>query len=328
MSSRFKNKICFETIMNSDPEDIRGIIQKARPNLRPSSITQYDANLRKVRSLFDADSYNFLKSPSKVEDKIKDLHFTTRRNILNAIIVFLLAIDKDSKMEKLISEYSEVRDELNQKYIDDNKSGIISEKQKVNFAKMEEIDDMVERLRLEVNALRKKNKMTQNDISRLRAYVIFSMLKRLPTRNDMSGMKLINQTMYKKLTQEEKEANNFLVDQKTKMKFVYNVYKTSKKYGENIIEVPEDLKPILRMYIKTMGIKNGDVMFDMTRNAISQLLTKQSQRLISKKISSTMMRKIYLSDKYSEVNEEKEKDSKIMMHDVNTANLVYTKKSD
>ncbi len=313
--------------MNTDPEDMRGVIQKARPNLRPASITQYEANLRKVRRLFGADSYDFLKSPAKVEDKIKDLHFTTRRNILNAIIVFLLAIDKDNKMEKLISEYSEVRDQLNQKYIDDNKSGVISEKQKVNFAKMDEIDDMVERLRLEVNALKKKDRMTQNDISRLRAYVIFSMLKRLPTRNDMSGMKLINQTMYKKLTQEEKEANNFLVDQKTKMKFVYNVYKTSKKYGENVIEVPDDLKPILRMYIKTMGIKNGDVMFAMTRNAISQLLTKQSQRLIGKKISSTMMRKIYLSDKYSEVNDEKEKDSKIMMHDVNTANLVYTKKS-
>ena len=68
-------------------------------------------------------------------------------------------------------------------------------------------------------------------------------------------------------------------------------------------------------------------MFDMTRNAISQLLTKQSQRLIGKKISSTMMRKIYLSDKYSEVNDEKEKDAKIMGHDVKTANLVYTKKS-
>ncbi len=313
--------------MNTDPEDMRGVIQKARPNLRPASITQYEANLRKVRRLFGADSYDFLKSPAKVEDKIKDLHFTTRRNILNAIIVFLLAIDKDNKMEKLISEYSEVRDQLNQKYIDDNKSGVISEKQKVNFAKMDEIDDMVERLRLEVNALKKKDRMTQNDISRLRAYVIFSMLKRLPTRNDMSGMKLINQTMYKKLTQEEKEANNFLVDQKTKMKFVYNVYKTSKKYGENVIEVPDDLKPILRMYIKTMGIKNGDVMFAMTRNAISQLLTKQSQRLIGKKISSTMMRKIYLSDKYSEVNDEKEKDAKIMGHDVKTANLVYTKKS-
>ena len=315
--------------MNTEPKDIRGLIQKARPNLRMTSISQYEANLRKVRSLFEADSYDFLKSPKKVEDRIKDLHFTTRRNILNAIIVFLLAIDKDSKMEKLIAEYSEIRDTLNQQYIDENKSGVISEKQKKNFTDMKEIDEMIEKLRLEVNPLKKKDKpLTQNELSRLRAYVIFSMLKRLPTRNDMSEMKLINQSMYKKLTQEEKEANNFLVDQKKTMKFVYNVYKTSKKYGENILEVPEDLKPILRFYIKIMKIKPGDTMFPMTRNAISQLLSKQSNRLIGKKISSTMLRKIYLSDKYADVNDEKEKDSQVMMHDVGTAQLVYTKKKD
>ncbi len=315
--------------MNTDPQDVRPLIQKARPNLRLTSISQYEANLRKVRALFEADSYDFLKSPKKVEDRIKDLHFTTRRNILNAIIVFLLAIDKDGKMEKLIAEYSEVRDGLNKKYIDENKSGVISEKQKVNFTDMKEIDEMIEKLRLEVNPLKKKDKpLTQNELSRLRAYTIFSMLKRLPTRNDMSGMKLINQSMYKKLTQAEKEANNFLVDQKKTMKFVYNVYKTSKKYGENVIEVPEDLKPILRFYIKIMEIKNGEVMFPMTRNAISQLLSKQSNRLIGKKISSTMLRKIYLSDKYADVNDEKEQDAKVMGHDVGTANLVYTKKTD
>jgi len=88
------------------------------------------------------------------------------------------------------------------------------------------------------------------------------------------------------------------------------------------------LKPILRFYIKIMKIKPGDVMFPMTRNAISQLLSKQSNRLIGKKISSTMLRKIYLSDKYADVNDEKEKDSQVMMHDVGTAQLVYTKKKD
>ena len=205
---------------------------------------------------------------------------------------------------------------------------MISEKQKVNFATMKEMDDMVETLKAEVKEIKKKESYTQTDISRIRAYVIFSMLKRLPTRNDMGGMTLITATMYKKLTPEEKEVNNYLIDQKKTMKFVYNYYKTSKKYGENVIEVPEDLKPILRMYIRMMDIKKGDVLFPMTRNAISQLLTKQSQRLIGKKISSTMIRKIYLSDKYAEVNDEKEKDAKVMAHDVGTAQLVYTKKTE
>ena len=142
----------------------------------------------------------------------------------------------------------------------------------------------------------------------------------------MAGMKYITQTAYKNLSSKEKEESNYLVDQKTNMRFIYNIYKTSKKYGENVIAVPDDLKPILRMYVKMMDIKHGETLFPISRNALSQLLTKQSDRLINKKISSTLMRKIYLSDKYAAVNEEKEKDAKIMGHDVGTASLVYTKK--
>lgn len=314
--------------MNTDPEDIRGLIQLARPNLRLSSVTQYEANLKKIRAQAGADSYDFLKKPTEVRDLMKDLHYTTQRNILNAIIVFLMAIDKDNKMTDLISNYSTTRDALNERYVEENKSGIISEKQKKNFASMEEIDGMLEALKKEVAPFKKKDRLIQKEISQLRAYVIFSMLKRLPTRNDMSGMRVINQSTYKKLTQEDKEERNYLVNQPKNMRFVYNVYKTAKKYGENVMEVPDDLKPIIRMYMRLMGIKNGDVMFDMTRNAISQLLTKQSQRLIGKKISSTMIRKIYLSDKYADVNVEKDKDSKMMMHSKGMAELVYTKKAD
>ena len=312
--------------MNSNPEQVREVIQKSRPNLKPISISQYEANLRKVKKLFESDDYDFLKDPEKVAEKIQNLHFTTRRNIYNAIIIFLMAIDLKSKMEKLIETYSTTRDELNQQYIDENKSGVISEKQGKNFAKMEEIESMIGRLRDEVAPLKKKKRLTQNDISKLRAYVIFSMLRRLPTRNDMAGMKYITQTAYKNLSSKEKEESNYLVDQKTNMRFIYNIYKTSKKYGENVIAVPDDLKPILRMYVKMMDIKHGETLFPISRNALSQLLTKQSDRLINKKISSTLMRKIYLSDKYAAVNEEKEKDAKIMGHDVGTASLVYTKK--
>ena len=58
----------------------------------------------------------------------------------NAIIVLLMAIDDDGKMKKLIETYSEMRDEGNQKYEEDNKSGVISEKQGKNFTTMEELN--------------------------------------------------------------------------------------------------------------------------------------------------------------------------------------------
>jgi integrase len=239
-----------------------------------------------------------------------------------------MALDKKHKMEKIIEIYSDLRDELNKKYIDENQSGVISDKQKANFASMEEIDDMIEKLRKEVAPLKKKTKLTQKDISRLRAYVVFSMLRSLPTRNDMAGMKYISQTDYKQLSNEEKQDHNYLVNERDNLKFIYNLYKTSKKYGENIIPAPQELKPILRMYLKMMDYDYGDTIFPMTRNALSQLLLKQSQRLIDKKISTTMMRKIYLSDKYADIKEEQDALAKVMGHSKGTAQAVYVKKQE
>lgn len=311
-----------------DSQETIEIISKDRPNLREISVKQYEINLRKLKAMFETDNYHFLKTPSKVQEKIKDLHYTTQRNMYNAIIVLLMALDKNRKMEKIVEIYSKMRDELNKKYIDENQSGVISDKQKVNFASMEEIDDMIDKLRKEVAPIKKKTKLTQKDISRLRAYVVFSMLRSLPTRNDMAGMQYISQTDYKQLSNEEKEDHNYLVDERGNLKFIYNLYKTSKKYGENIIPAPQELKPILRMYLKMMDYDYGDKIFPMTRNALSQLLLKQSQRLIGKKISTTMMRKIYLSDKYADIKEEQDALAKVMGHSKATAQAVYVKKSE
>lgn len=313
--------------MNSSPEETKELISKSRPNLREVSVKQYEANLRKLKKLFNTDDYNFIKNPSKVKDKINDLHYTTQRNMYNAIIVLLMAID-DSKMKKLIETYSEMRDEGNQKYEEDNKSGVISEKQGKNFTTMEELNSMIATLKKEVLPLKKKQKLTKPDISKLRAYVLFSMLTRIPTRNDASNMIYASQKQYKKLSEKDKETTNYLVDERGNMKFIYNYYKTSKKYSENIVPVPQDLKPIMRMYIKLMDYKLGDNIFPMTKNALSQLLLKQSKRLIDKSISSTLIRKIYLSSKYSGLKEEMEKDAKMMGHDTSTAQAVYVKKSE
>jgi len=47
---------------------------------------------------------------------------------------------------------------------------------------------------------------------------------------------------------------------------------------------------------------------------------------MGKSISTTMLRKIYLSSKYSKVKEEMEKDAEIMGHSTQTQGKVYIKK--
>ena len=108
-------------------------------------------------------------------------------------------------------------------------------------------------------------------------------------------------------------------------------YKTNKTYGDKIIDVPKDLEKILRMFIRITKKQTGDVIFTnlkgdpITRNGISQILIKTSKEYLNKNISTTMMRKIVLSDKFADVNEEKQKMAHITGHDVSTMDNVYIK---
>tara|TARA_R100000951_G_scaffold48432_1_gene41129 strand:- start:147 stop:602 length:456 start_codon:yes stop_codon:yes gene_type:complete len=141
-------------------------------------------------------------------------------------------------------------------------------------------------------------------------------------------MEAITKRAYNKLSLENKKAKNYLVVEKGKMFMVLNKFKTSSKYEELRFDVPKDLEKLLRSYLKINGM---GVLFKsstgkaLSRNQISQLLIKYSKRYIGKSISTTMLRKIVLSDKFGELKKEQEKMASITGHSVATMNSVYVK---
>ena len=148
-------------------------------------------------------------------------------------------------------------------------------------------------------------------------------------------MTITTKRLYNKLSEDEKKENNYLVVEKNKMFFVLNQFKTSKKYKELDIDIPKDLEKLLRFYIRVNGLSNGDVLFTsstgkpLSRNALSQLFLKTSKKYMDKSISTTMLRKIVLSDKFADVKKEQEEMAEITGHSVSTMNKVYVKqKSD
>ena len=318
------------SIKSNDPSSD---IQKARPKLKPNTVKQYEIQLKRLQKLFDTEGWDFLKNIDSVKEKLSDKHFTTSRNYYNSIIVLLMALNHDEKLNDLIKKYVTVRDSLNEKYAEEQSSGKISEKQKNNFVELSEIQKMIKTMENEIKKekIKKKEKLTRNDIELLNGYTLFSFLIRLPTRNDMSGMQLIGKTAYNNLSDKQKEDTNYLVKEKSKMFLVLNEYKTKSKYGEKKIDVPKDLEKILRMYLRLTKKNNGDIIFtnfkgeEISRNGISQLLIKTSKHYLDKSISSTMMRKIVLSNKFADVNEEKQKMAHITGHDVSTMDSVYIK---
>ena len=306
--------------------NVNEIISKARPNSKPSTIKQYSIQLNQLKKMFETDNYDFLKNPKNVISKLEDKHFTTQRNFYNSIIVLLMALDKP---KKLIDEYIEIRDELNEKY-NDSQTEKISEKQQKNFASMEEINDMLNQMLKEIKTKRLKTKGNLNGKERelLMMYTIFNMLKIIPTRNELAGMKLTTPKQYSK---QDKDFN-YLVMGRDKMYYMLNQYKTNKTYGnDKKIDVPTELSKIIRVYIRATDKKSGDTLFTtstgnpISRNVLSQMLLKTSKKYIGKGVSTTLMRKIVVSHELGDLKKKQEDLADKMQHSIATQNKVYIK---
>lgn len=314
------------------------ILKVARPNAKESTLKQYIALLNKIQKKFESDNWEFLNNPEDVKNKLSDLHYTSQRNTYNAVVVLLMALNHDNSKDSLIETYTKMRDELNQQYVKEQESGIISEKQKDNFASKEEIENMIKDMEKEIKSRKLKtlgaDKLTNADRELLTVYTLYQMLIRLPTRNDMAGMILVNKSELKKTHSDIQEKNNYLVTGKDKMFIILNDYKTNKKYGSNQFDVPKDLEKIFRMFIRATGRKVGDVLFrssldkPLSRNGISQLLLKTSKNYMGKSVSTTLMRKSVVSDKFADKNDEQEALAKIMGHSVFVQNQTYVKKKE
>jgi len=320
--------------MKIDSNNIGEDIKNKRPNIKDNTIKQYEVNLNKLKKIYESDNFDFLSKPNDVMDKIKDLHYLSQRNILNAIVVFLMALNHDEKYDDLLITYGDLRDELNDKYSEENKSGVISDKQSKNFTTTEEIFKMINQMADDLKSIKKKNKdnITKKEMQLLQAYTLFNIYSRMPMRNDVAGMIAINQAAYKKLSEDEKKENNYLVvPSKGQIYFVLNKYKTSKKYQELNLPIEDDnLRKILRFYLKMNGM---GILFKtstgkpLTRTELSKTLLKYSQKYLDKSISTTLLRKIYLSSKYGDMKKELEKDNKVMGHSKAMALDTYVKEA-
>ena len=108
-----------------------------------------------------------------------------------------------------------------------------------------------------------------------------------------------------------------------KKKFIFNQYKTSKKYGRFDLPVKKELLSALKKYLKHRDNKlllddRNDKPF-LIRHDGKQLdksndITKLLNKVFGKKVGSSMLRHIFLTDKYDAIIDEQKKDAGIMAH--------------
>jgi hypothetical protein len=181
-----------------------------------------------------------------------------------------------------------------------------------------------------INLLKKKRKIDKAVFNKLLHYTILSLYTLInPRRNkDYSLMKISSNT-------EDENHNYLIIDKNNTMKFILNKYKTDKKYHYVNIDIPDDLKEVIQLYLKYHPLKaelkkkEYDIPFlvDEQGKALknSTEITKILNKIFGKKISSSMLRNIFLTDKYSNVIEELKKDTSAMGTSVGTAMNNYIK---
>lgn len=321
------NNICFNKI------------KKIKPNIKDSTINQYLLSLKKIsRELFDCEkpSMNYFKDFSSVKEYIERYKSTaSQKNMVTSILVSIKAY-KEMFSDDIIKLYGDYHKQLSKKqeeqYLDNDKT----ERETANWISRNDIFEKIKKLKESLVSFEKNNLKTRRDLDKFQQYLVLNLYTLLPPlRNDYVMVKVINDP--------DIEKNEKLID----IKFNYinlntkNLllcsYKTDKFYGIKKIEIPEELLYIIikweefkKEFLKTK--LNHDFLLLNTTNCTPMkhnTLTKYLNKIFHpKKVSSTLLRKIYLSEKYPVdiTYREQLKDSYVMGHSIGTQKMIYSKK--
>jgi len=310
-----------------------------KPPLKDSTIKSYTSTFNKIKNVIEThdeteytfDDLSWLDNVNQVIKIFKDLNLSdpTLKNYYNVIVVILKATKSNVK---LINRYGFLRDNLNKAYQEEQKTGIISDKQAPNFITKQQYEEYI-----------KYVQSLPDTLPNLTLLSILKLYQFLPTRNELAELKTISRDEFNDMDKEDRRKSNWAVLTKNNITLVIYNYKSDKTYGIYKEKLPKYLVKILQDMIDTKEgmypMSDNNSLFvnsrgtPLTKNSLSQLLIRSSEKYFKDKyegikgrISTTLIRKIYASDLSAEKNEQQKQLAKKMKHSVDTQNLVYVKK--
>jgi hypothetical protein len=300
--------------MNSTPFETNLLKKFHDKGLSETSVMLYMKNLRRLNAGQPLTDFKFLERPQVIETFLNQYAETTKRNFIIAIVSALNLAGTSAKHKKLYGEYYKMM-------MDKNKE--IKENGGKTKEGMPSWDAVLEKY----NALKTKVQETTdfskepafNDLLKLLVTSLYVLQP--PRRNgDYLEMKVVP-TYNDDLPQ-----NMNYLDTK-KGEFIFNKYKTSKKYGEFRKAIEPELRAIVSLYLKHhpnlwegRKQKKEPVPFLVYRDGepLHQLnsITRLINSVLGKGVGSSALRHIYITEKYGKVEEEKAKDAEAMAHSV------------
>jgi hypothetical protein len=293
-----------------------------KPDISASSRKLYTFNLTKLNNGKDIKNLNFLAKP-EIMEKLEGLKDNARRTYIIAI-VSSLKDRPEPKYKRMYNKYYDMLVAINKSLKTNNGK---SEKQEENWLSQDAVSSKCENLMEIVPKIKGKRKISEGEYKELLDAVILGLYcLQSPRRNkDYTDMVVV------KSVPDDKKYN--YLDMKN-WKWIFNNFKTQKTYKTQVLDIPDDLKELLKVYLKfhpdAKGIKSGNpVPFLMTYDGkamtTSTEMTRALNRIFGKKVGSSMLRNIYLTEKYGEQAKELKEDAKEMGTSVETASKHYIK---
>jgi hypothetical protein len=310
-------------------------------------ITQLSKTLKEKKGLAEttADSYlrtllvlnnktpfktlSFLRNKADIDDKISKYAETTQKSIL-AAIVSVLSLFSDKAAYKGVYKHYYERMMAKAKDVKEAETGDKTEKQKQNWIEWKDVMEKSVDQRKKLIELAAKKTLTGPEAEHLLQSMVLSLYVCIPPRRNQDYLDMM---VVKKWNNDLPADKNYL-DISTEQ-FVFNKYKTAKKYGIQTVPVPQDLMDVLVAYLKHhaeykqskgkipvpfLVSPKGEPLTAV--NSITRILNK----VFGKKVGSSMLRHIFLSDKYGEVKDEMADDAKAMGHSVEEQQNTYVVK--
>ena len=300
------------------------IIQKNRPHLAISSAKTYVSIIRNLAKQMNID----LSTPDKVinhtddiVEHFKDLEPKLRKTRLSALIVFLdnpKEVTEDALKTMDIFRKQMMKDGA--QYSQELRLQEKTPKQEDGWMDWNDIIANYKNLEKEVSYFKTQTSLTKQQFKRVQMFVLLSCLLLIPPRRSTDYVMF-------KIRNEDINKDNFMETKGRKSYFVFNTYKTAKKYGKETIEIPTALKNIINRW---KLINKNDYLLvnsNMDKKINATQLNSMLYDYFNKPLSTSLIRHIFLSEKYKNVPalQEMQKTADEMGHSLTQA-LEYVKK--
>jgi integrase len=263
-------------------EVVKEYVKSKKPTLSKSSITTYSSILKNLyirvfgEGAIDMEKFNQV---DKVLEHLKNIPPNKRKTILSSLVIIT---DKKAYRDLMLEDVRDYNKEIHKQEK--------TEEQKASWVDSNQVKDILVELRNNADLLYKKKNLNVGDLQDIQSYIIMCLLGGvyIPPRRSKDYVDFKTKSI-------NKESDNFL----DKNKMYFNSYKTAKTYGQQIVEIPVQLKNILTKWIKVNPTEN--LLFDSNMNKLSSVKLNQRLNKIfgEKKVGVNQLRHTYLTDKYA-----------------------------